>query len=1150
MSEISSFIEKWKVSGGSERANYQMFLSELTEVLGVPKPLPVTDTNENDHYRFERGVKSGIAGDQSSKFIDLYKKGSFILETKQGTQKRSGETDQLTLPDMPKVTRTGHGVRGTRAWDKMMDKARAQADGYARLIARDDGWPPFLIVCDVGYVIEVYSDFSGQGHGYTQFPDGNSFRIFIDDLADEKIQDRLRAIWTDPQSLDPSKTAARVTREISEQLARLGKSFEASGHAPDKVAAFLMRCLFSMFAEDVDLIQRESFTNLLIEMQASPEHVAPALESLWRDMNTGAKFSPILKAKVLKFNGGLFADAEALPLDSAQIALLIGAARKDWQFVEPAIFGTLLERALDKRQRHKLGAHYTPRAYVERLVVPTIIEPLRKDWEAARTSAYTLAKDGQTHQALDKVRRFHRKLVDTRVLDPACGSGNFLYVALELMKRLEGEVTALLDELGDDEINPAMAGFTVDPHNFLGIELNPWAARVAELVLWIGYLQWHFRTYGKAAPAEPVLKDFHNIENRDAVLTYGAKSPRMAEDGTPVTRWDGITTKTHPVTGEQVPDETARVQVYDYTKPTAAKWPEADFIVGNPPFIGASRMRDALGDGYAEALWAAYKKMPQSADFVMFWWEKAALAARGYAAKTGKGTRRFGFITTNSLRQTFNRRVLEPHLSDTKKPLSLIYAIPDHPWVDAAQGAAVRIAMTVAQLGRHEGRLLTIADEVKGETEDEGRVVHFDMEVGKVFANLRTGADVGGAKALKANEGLSHRGVTLGGQGFLLTSSEARTFLSGSDKKLVFPYQNGRDLISGVSYRFVIDAFGYSPEKLRSVYPRSYQQLLDHVKPEREQNNRKSYRDNWWVFAEARSEFRNAKKGLTRFIATTRTAKYRNFVFVESATVTESAIVNLALEMASSLAVVSSRHHILWSLAAGGWLGVGNDPVYNNSKCFNTFPFPDPNDTQKETLRALGEELDAHRKERQKQHPTLTLTQMYNVLEKRRAGEPIEGRDLEIYNDGLIGILHDIHDRIDAAVADAYGWPTDLTDDEILHRLVDLNTERAREEAAGHIRWLRPDYQNPTGAQAASKDQKEMDMGVADTADKPAWPKDMMDQVAAIRDALSDLDTATPAQVARSFKRGRAATVEHLLTSMVDLGLAAPAGDGAYRVAR
>ena len=1033
-----------------------------------------------------------------------------------------------------------------------MVKARGQAGNYAYGIAREDGWPPFLIVCDVGYVFEIYADFSGQGHGYNQYPDGNSFRIFLEDLEKPEVQDLFRAIWNDPASLDTSKQSAKVTREIADQLALLGNSFETQGHDPQKVAGFLMRCLFSMFAEDVDLIPRESFTNLLKDMQDTPDYAAPALQSLWQAMDKGDK-SLLLKKKLLRFNGGLFAQADALPLDSQQIALLIGAANKDWKTVEPAIFGTLLERALDKRQRHKLGAHYTPRAYVERLVMPTVIEPLRADWEDVQTSALLLAEQGKMKEARDLVHAFHRKLCATRVLDPACGSGNFLYVALELMKRLEGEITTLLDELGEEQSALGLEGHTVHPGKFLGIELNPWAAKVAELVLWIGYLQWHFRTFGKATPAEPVLRDFHNIENRDAVLTYASETPRMV-DGTPVTRWDGITTKTHPVTGEEVPDEDARVQVMDYAKPTAAKWPEAEFIVGNPPFIGASRMRDALGDGYAEALWAAYPKMPKSADFVMYWWDKAATRTRAWMPKTGKGTRRFGFITTNSLRQTFNRRVLEPHLSDPKKPLSLIMAIPDHPWVDASMGAAVRIAMTVARKGRVEGKLLTLAEEVKGETENEGRVVRFDEAKGRIFGNLRIGADVNATVPLVSNDSLSSQGVKLHGKGFLVTKTEAAHHGlndSSSQNQIVHPFSNGMDVARISRDLFVIDAWKLNKSELMANYPAAFQWLLDKVKPERDQNNRKTYRDYWWIFGEPRKDFRPSLAGLPRFLVTVRTSRYRYFTFLEKGHVPESGLVAVALDDAKYLTILSSKFHNAFMLATCGWLGAGNDPTYNNSLCFTKFPFPSPTDAQKTTLRALGEELDKHRKDRQAEHPKLTLTNMYNVLEKLRAGDAIEGKDKEIYEQGLIGLLKDIHDRIDTAVAEAYGWPADLSDEEILQRLVDLNAERAKEEAAGKIRWLRPDYQNPTGRDGIAKGETgEMDLGVKDSTVKPAWPKTMPEQVAAVRDALADLGHATPEQIARSFKRGRAANVVPLLESMAVMGSVSRSENDTYRPTR
>lgn len=1152
--QIDAFIERWKASGGSERANFQTFANELCEALGLPKPAPATEATQANSYCFEHPVTFIHTGAQSRGFIDLYRAGHFVMEAKQGTG--GDATDDAAqpslIPDLPGPTRKGHGTRGTRRWDDTMLRARNQADGYARAVSRNDGWPPFLLVVDVGHVIEVYADFSGQGQGYTQHPDGNRYRIAMDDLRDEKVQDRLRLIWTDPQALDPSKIAAQVTREVADRLAALGRSFEGQGHEPETVARFLMRCLFTMFAEDVELIPAKSFSDLLKRLRGQPEHAAPALKALWETMNTGG-FSPVLMTVLKRFNGGLFKDADAPPLSEIQLSLLIEAASRDWREVEPAIFGTLLERALDKRQRHKLGAHYTPRAYVERLVVPTVMEPLRADWRDVQAAAVALTAQGKDDEARDTVRAFHARLCEIRVLDPACGSGNFLYVALELMKRLEGEVTALLADLGEDQAALSLAGHTVDPHQFLGLELNPWAAAVAELVLWIGYLQWHFRTHGKASPAEPVLRDFKNIENRDAVLTWAETRPRLDASGKPVTRWDGQSTITHPVTGEPVPDPDARVQVLDYLKPQPAKWPEAEFIVGNPPFIGASRMRDALGDGYAEALWAAYPRMPQSADFVMFWWEKAALAARGWKPATdkarAKGTRRFGFITTNSLRQTFNRKVLEPHLSDPKTPLSLTFAIPDHPWVDAGDGAAVRIAMTVAEAGKSAGRLGSVTDERKGEYEAEGRPVRFAIEKGKIFADLRIGADVAGAVPLKANDGICSPGVKLHGAGFIVTPAEARALGLGTVPGLdnhIRAYRNGRDLTATPREVMVIDLFGLSEAEVRNRFPAVYQHILDKVKPERDQNNRDTYKRNWWIHGEPRKDLRPVIEGLPRYIATVETTKHRTCQFLSGATLPDNMLIAIALDDAAALSVLSSSIHVAWALTAGGRLGFGNDPRYNKSKCFDPFPFPDPTEAQKARLRSLGEQLDAHRKAQQQAHPKLTLTAMYNVLEKLRAGERIEGKDRETYDQGLIGILRDLHDQIDRSVAEAYGWPADLTDDEILHRLVDLNRARAAEEARGLVRWLRPDYQNPAGRTVTKGEQTAMDIGPAETATNAPWPKTLPEQIAAVRNALSDLGTATPEQVARQFLRARAGSVQPLLESLTALGQARFTEDGRF----
>ncbi|MEP3344918.1 MAG: DNA methyltransferase [Litoreibacter sp.] len=1144
--QISEFIARWKPSGGSEHANYQLFIIELTELLGLERPFPATDDDANDHYRFERPVTFAHTHKRSTGFVDVYRSGHFILETKQGVTQKKNRQGDLTkgTPDR-KQKRTGHGVRGTAAWDDTMLKARNQADNYARAVAKDDGWPPYLMVVDVGHVIELYADFSRQGQGYNQFPDGNRYRIFIDELHNEDTRNLLRTIWSDPYGLDPSLKSAEVTRDIAEHLAELGKSFESQGHNSETVARFLMRCLFSMFAEDVELIPLGSFTAKLKELRGHPEHAEPTLKSLWEVMNTGG-FSPVLMQDLKRFNGGLFKDADALPLNAMQLGLLIEAAEADWKQVEPAIFGTLLERALDKRQRHKLGAHYTPRAYVERLVTPTIMEPLREDWRDVQTAVQRLTEDDKSDDALQLVRDFHSKLCEIRVLDPACGSGNFLYVALEMMKRLEGEVTALLSELGETQTS----FITVDPHQFLGIELNPWAANVAELVLWIGYLQWHFRTYGKAAPSEPVLRDFKNIRNADAVLEWSDRTPRMDDTGVPVTRWDGVTTICHNVTGEEVPDPDARVQVYDYTKPKATKWPEAEFIVGNPPFIGASRLRESLGDGYIEALWKAYPKMPQSADLVMFWWEKAALAARGWNAKTGKGTRRFGLITTNSLRQTFNRRVLEPHLNDAKKPLSLLFAIPDHPWVDSGKGDAdVRIGMTVGAAGNRAGRLLILATESKEKNEADGRVVTFSYQVGKVFANLQIGADVAGAKPIAANDALASRGVALHGLGFLVSKDEAALLglnqIKGMDRHIL-EYFNGRDVMATPRNLMVIDLYPLSQEDVKSTFPSVYQHVFDNVKPERDQNREDFRRINWHWFGRTNETYRKAVSGLPRFIGTVETAKHRVFRFFDGRTRADNKLVAIGLADAEWLSVLSSKMHTKWALRSGSWLGVGNDPVYVKSRCFDSFPFPELTDSQKTNLRKLGEDLDAHRKRQQAAHPKLTLTQMYNVLEKLRAGETIEGKDKEIYDQGLVSILRDLHDQIDAAVAEAYGWPVDLSDEDILLRLVALNKERAEEEARGQIRWLRPDYQNPTGAQATKGKTTEMDLGAIAKVEKAPWPKTLPDQIAAVREALSEMGEATPDQIARRFMRARTTSVQPLLDSLAALGQAEKGDDGRY----
>ncbi|WP_320196527.1 class I SAM-dependent DNA methyltransferase (plasmid) [Agrobacterium rosae] len=1137
---IDEFVVRWKSTGGSEHANYQLFVIELADLLGVDRPNPATDDDINDHYRFERPVTFATHR-RSTGFIDVYKSGHFILETKQGVSQKKDRQGDLSkgVPER-KQKRIGHGVRGTAAWDDTMLKARNQADNYARAIAKEDGWPPFLIIVDVGHVIELYADFSRQGQGYNQFPDGNRYRISIDDLQKEETLDLLHTIWIDPFSLDPSLKAAEVTREIAGHLAELGKSFEGQGHDSETVARFLMRCLFSMFAEDVDLIPRNSFKELLRKLRGHPEHAKPSLQGLWEVMNTGG-FSQVLMQDLKRFNGGLFKDADALPLNSLQLGLLIEAAEADWKQVEPAIFGTLLERAIDKKQRHKLGAHYTPRSYVERLITPTIIEPLREDWRDVQTAVQRLTQDGKRPEALVLVRNFHAHLCEIRVLDPACGSGNFLYVALEMMKRLEGEITALIQELGDTK--PLI---TVDPHQFLGIELNPWAANVAELVLWIGYLQWHFRTHGTAAPAEPVLRDFKNIKNADAVLKWEQRVPLLDENDVPVTRWDGVTTIRHKVTGEDVPDQNAKVPVFLYTNPSATVWPRADFIVGNPPFIGLRNLRKAYADGYLEALRLAYPNVAENADYVMYWWEKAANRAREFDPKGKSGTRRFGLITTNSMKQSFNRAITARHLADAKKPLSLLFAIPDHPWIDASDGAAVRIAMSVGAQGQREGRLLEITGEIESDKESEGVNCTFTQGIGTIYSDLRIGVDILSAKRLASNLGMACVGYQLTGQGFLIEPAVAARIAKEekASRDILKPWLGGLGIQRRQPSKVAIDVCNLTLAALRTNHPIVFQHLSDTVLPQRQIATRKPVRERWWMYEESRNTFRPALKDVQKMIVTSLTASNRIFVFAPSNTIADSTTVIFALDKGEHLAVLSSKFHITWCLNSGGTLE--NRPRYNKSVCFDPFPFPIMDDEPKLLLRALGEELDTHRKRQQAKHPDLTLTQMYNVLERLRAGEAIRGRDKEIYDQGLIGTLHMLHNQIDAAVAEAYGWPVDLLEKEMLGRLVALNAERAESEGLGNVHWMRPAFQDPAGQTTAKDKQVELDIGPIVVIQKSPWPKSLPEQIAAVRQELAKVGEATAEQIARKFVRARSTAVEPLLESLTALGQAKKIEEGRY----
>jgi len=791
---VDAFIRRWQGrEGGQERANYGLFLIELCDTLGLPRPEPAGATSDGNDYVFERAVRRlDRDGAVSHPRIDLYRRGCFILEAKQSRLKgaRNEIVGQLPLPVVPTANQGRRSAE--RAWDVLMVNARQQAEAYVPLLPVDHDPPPFLVVCDVGHCFEVYANFRRDGKVYDQFPDRRGFRIYLDDLRDAAVRERLVRIWTDPASLDPARHAARVTRAIAERLAAVSKALEAKGFPPEEVAMFLMRCLFTMFAEDVGLLPEASFKGVLERCEAEPSKFVPMVGQLWEAMDRG-DFAYAIECKVRCFNGAFFKERKVLPLGPEEIGELRRAAGFDWRDVDPSIFGTLLEQALDPKDRRRLGAHYTPRAYVERLVVATVIEPLRADWLAAFATAERQRAEGRAEEARRTVAAFHDRLCATRILDPACGTGNFLYVALELMKRLEGEVLEALAALGGQEALSGLEGHTVDPHQFLGLEVNPRAAAIAELVLWIGHLQWHLRTRG-GMPNDPVLQAFRNIVVKDAVLQAETVLARDAS-GRPVTR--------------PGPDGT-RIETYVYRNPRRPDWPAAEFIVGNPPFIGGKDLRARLGDGYAEALWAANPAMNESADFVMHWWDRAA----ELLTRKGTALRRFGFVTTNSISQVFQRRVMQRHLS-AKTPVSIVMAVPDHPWTKLTRdAAAVRIAMTVCRAGRAEGVLREVAQETGLDT--DAPVIVLDERDGAINADLTVGVDIGGCKTMQANDGLCSRGMALHGAGFIVTPVVAAHLGLGRRAGLerhIRPYRNGRDLTARSRGAMVIDLFGLTAEE-------------------------------------------------------------------------------------------------------------------------------------------------------------------------------------------------------------------------------------------------------------------------------------------------------------------------------------------------
>ncbi len=761
----------------------------------------------------------------------------------------------------------------------------------------------------------------------------------------------------------PLETAEQLTARLTLQVCSLAEHLEQRA-APQQVGDCLVRWLVMMFAADLGQLPPQLLMTCLAAWQAQAERtgqpVVPDLQPLWQHLPGCPQ--------------QLADNTPPLALTGAELQTLATLATASWQSTPPTILGTVLERALAPAERHRLGVHYTPADPLQRLVDRTVISPLRAEWSHA-------SSHGRAAELLQRLRK-------VRVLDPACGTGNFLYVAMQALARLEAEVRATL--LASDQTKDGAREI-----QFYGIERKHSAAAVAELVLWIGAIQAQ-RVVGELLVAR--------IDHRDALIDYDATEIVADPHGNPIMQAVGVTSKRMP---------RRMIAVDRPVAATQAPWPEAEFIVGNPPFLGNKRMRDILGPGYVAAIRTAYPEVPGNADLVMWWWWRAAdLVAQGKV-------RSFGFVTTNSITQASNRKVV--HEALTRKGLHLRYAIADLPWVSAA--AAVRISLTVVIKAPGDAVLGTARNTQDAQYTQSPEIV--DQPVGKIYADLSTSTDVSLAKPLRANQNLCFQGVNLVGEGFRL--ARAKLIEYGYDPAnlppVLRPYQIGRDLVRQRQDRYVIDFYGIEPDTARREHPQLWQHLSQWVRPERLHNNRRLYRDQWWLFGEPRPGLRRALAGLPRYIATSETAKHLIFQFIGTTVCPDHSIYAIASADPAVLAVLNSSVHRAWAYhpGIGARQGQGNDLRWRNLTCFAPFPNPQPDPKQRQALCDLGTRLQAHRDAYVQADPALTLTGLYNSM-------PTD--------------LRALHDELDAAVLAAYGWPTDLSPPDIVARLVALNRDR------------------------------------------------------------------------------------------------------------
>ena len=948
------FIAKWRASELKESSAAQEHFIDLCRLLSEPTPAEADPTGER--YCFERGARKDMGGDG---WADVWKRGCFAWEYK-------GKHADL-------------------------DAAFNQLRQYALALEN----PPLLVVSDMARfrIRTAWTNSVSETHEFA-----------LEDLADASNRDKLKWAISDPERLRPGETRQMVTERAAATFAELAQSLRDRGHDPQTVAHFVNRLVFCMFAEDVGLLPDDMFTKMLEQARRRPAGflaMASVLFGAMAERDGLVGFEP-----VAWFNGGLFDDDAALPLERDEIETALKAAALDWSEIDPSILGTLFERGLDPDKRSQLGAHYTDRDKIMRIVEPVIVRPLLAEWEIEKEKiAAAIAKE-DTARPVRRRRRtgpvrisasqgllnaFLRRLQDFTVLDPACGSGNFLYLALHALKDIEHRVQLEAEAMGLERSFPA-----VGPANVKGIEINAYAAELARVSVWIGEIQW-MRRNGFNESRDPILKPLDTIECRDAIL-----APDGSEPG----------------------------------------WPEADAIVGNPPFLGGKLLIGGLGEDYVTRMFEAWKgRVPREADLVCYWFVKAGEQIAADSA------RRVGLVATNSIRGGANRRALRA--ATEGRPI--FDAWSDEPWV--IDGAAVRVSLVcfsgMDDAQRPETRL-------DGGPADE---IHADLTA----RHGGIGIDLTGARRIRANTGIAFMGDTKGGP-FDIPGNLAREWLrrpanpdGRPNADVLKPWVNGMDITRRPAGKWIVD-FGWEmSEEDAALYEGPFGHVRDHVHPMRQKNRRKAYRDNWWRHVEPRQGMWRALEGMTRYIATARVAKHRLFVWLDVRVVPDSKVIVIARDDDVTFGILHSRFHDAWSLKTCSWHGVGNDPVYNPSTVFQTFPFPAgltpdvPAAEYADDPRAVAIAEAARRlvelRDRWLNPPEwvewvdepVPCYPRRPVPRDETAARELKARTLTNLYNARPQWLADAHAVLDAAVAAAYGWDAAISEEEALRGLFGLN---------------------------------------------------------------------------------------------------------------